>query len=97
MSNSEIDILLDEIVETYEQKSPEAVLTLHNDDYNTFVHVIACLVTYCDHDLIQAEQAAHIVHNNGKCNIKHGEYAYIFAIYKLLLAEGLTVTIDMKD
>lgn len=97
MSNSDIDILLEEIVDTYENKTPGAILTLHNDDYNTFEHVINCLVAYCDHDFIQAEQASVIVHNNGKCEVMRGEYPLVFAVYKLLLAEGLTVTIDVQD
>ena len=49
-------------------------LLLYNDDVNTFDHVINMLCKYCEHDLIQAEQCAWIVHNNGKCMVKRGEF-----------------------
>ena len=48
----------------------QSELLLCNDDVNTFHHVINMLCKYCDHDFIQAEQCAWIVHNNGKCMIK---------------------------
>lgn len=33
-------------------------LTLHNDDVNSFDHVIDVLCEVCEHDAIQAEQCA---------------------------------------
>ena len=42
-------------------------ILLYNDDFNTFEHVIEMLCKYCEHDPVQAEQCAWIVHNNGKC------------------------------
>ena len=47
-------------------------IILYNDDVNTFEWVIECLVKYCNHDSIQAEQCAHIVHYKGKCAVKEG-------------------------
>ena len=47
--------------------SKEYEIILHNDDVNTFDHVINCLIRYCDHPLEQAEQCAYIVHYRGKC------------------------------
>lgn len=49
-------------------------IVLHNDEVNTFDHVIRCLVKYCGHDMIQAEQCAWIVHHNGKCSVKRGTF-----------------------
>ena len=54
--------------------SKEYEIILHNDDVNTFDHVINCLIRYCDHTLEQAEQCAYIVHCNGKCTVKTGSY-----------------------
>ena len=54
--------------------SKEHEIILHNDDVNTFDHVINCLIRYCDHTLEQAEQCAYIVHYNGKCTVKTGSY-----------------------
>jgi len=54
--------------------SKEYEIILHNDDVNTFDHVINCLIRYCDHTLEQAEQCAYIVHYNGNCTVKTGSY-----------------------
>ena len=54
--------------------SKEYKIILHNDDVNTFDHVINCLIRYCDHTLEQAEQCAYIVHYRGKCTVKTGSF-----------------------
>ncbi|NBW18604.1 MAG: ATP-dependent Clp protease adaptor ClpS, partial [Caulobacteraceae bacterium] len=40
-------------------------VTLHNDNHNTFNHVVYCLVDACGHNEMQAHQCALIVHNVG--------------------------------
>jgi ATP-dependent Clp protease adaptor protein ClpS len=72
----------------------EHFLVLHNDDVNTFVYVIDCLVQVCGHDPIQAEQCAFITHHQGKCDIKKGESATLKPMHQSLLTRGLLVTID---
>ena len=37
-------------------------IVLHNDDVNTFDHVIDTLIRVCKHDDLQAEQCAILVH-----------------------------------
>lgn len=69
-------------------------LYLHNDDFNTFNHVIECLIAYCDHQQLQAEQCALIVHNNGKCEVKRGSRKKLKPILESLLENGLTATIE---
>ena len=69
-------------------------LILYNDDVNTFNHVINCLEIYCDHSTIQAEQCAHIVHNNGKCSIKKGSILDLTPIQTQLLMNKLNVEIE---
>ena len=54
--------------------SKEYEIILHNDDVNTFDHVINCLIRYCDHTLEQAEQCTYIVHYRGKCTVKTGSF-----------------------
>ena len=51
----------------------EKSLFLINDNYNTLEHVIDCLVTICEHDPIQAEQCAVLVHYKGSCEIAIGK------------------------
>jgi ATP-dependent Clp protease adaptor protein ClpS len=71
------------------------ILILHNDDYNSFDHVINCLVKYCQHGPEQASQCAHIVHFTGKCDVKRGDQDTIKSIYDKLKANGLSVTIEI--
>lgn len=69
-------------------------LVVYNDDYNTFDHVINCFVNILNHSTQQAEQCARIIHNNGKCGVKSGDYEEL-VMYKYLLIElGLNVVIE---
>lgn len=69
-------------------------LYLHNDDVNTFDHVIKCLVEICDHTQIQAEQCAFIVHYNGKCDVMHGDDVKLDTCCRLLKVKGLSATVE---
>jgi len=85
---------VEEIREVKELIEDQKDLILYNDDYNTFPHVINQLMKYCDHQMIQAEQCAHIVHNNGKCQVKRGEMTKLKPICEALLESGLTAKIE---
>ena len=69
-------------------------LILHNDDVNSFDFVIETLVDVCNHNPLQAEQCAFIVHYNGKCGVKKGTYADLKPMHETLLSKGLSATID---
>jgi ATP-dependent Clp protease adaptor protein ClpS len=69
-------------------------IILHNDDYNTFDHVIDCLIKYCKHSVEQATQCAFIVHNNGKTDVKRGSVDVLKPIYEALLDNHLSATIE---
>ena len=71
-------------------------LDLHNDDYNSFDHVINCLVKYCGHEFEQANQCAHIVHFNGKCDVKYGDFDTISTMKEKLQNSGLLVTMEVN-
>jgi ATP-dependent Clp protease adaptor protein ClpS len=86
--------LTEESVLTLEQQIAEFSLVLYNDDYNTFDHVIDCLVKYCEHNAMQAEQCAWIVHTNGKCAVKSGGYEELEPICVGLLDNGLSAKIE---
>lgn len=73
----------------------EFELVLYNDDYNTFEHVIDCLVKYCKHDVYQAEQCAWIVHNRGKCIVKSGGYSLLEPLCTALLDQGLSAQVEL--
>lgn len=69
-------------------------IVLYNDDVNTFEFVIESLVDLCDHDPIQAEQCAHIVHFKGKCGVKKGDFEMLKPICEELLRRGLSSKIE---
>ena len=68
-------------------------LILHNDDVNTFDHVIESLVEVCGHDPNQAEQCALIAHYKGKCGVKSGTLNELKLPYESLIDRKLTVSI----
>lgn len=70
------------------------ILTLHNDDKNTFDHVIDVLCEICNHDVLQAEQCAMLTHYKGFCQIKSGVVEELLALKEQLVEEKLLVTID---
>tara|TARA_B100001758_G_scaffold169775_1_gene146831 strand:- start:255 stop:524 length:270 start_codon:yes stop_codon:yes gene_type:complete len=74
-------------------KVTDKVLLLVNDDYNTFDHVIECLVSLCDHNPIQAEQCAYLAHYHGNCEILVGEVSYLELVKNDLILYGLDVKI----
>jgi len=71
----------------------EKALFLINDDYNTFDHVIDCLVAICDHDPIQAEQCAVLVHYKGSCEIAIGKTEDLIPLQEDFSLYGLDVEI----
>jgi ATP-dependent Clp protease adaptor protein ClpS len=68
-------------------------IIVYNDDVNTFDHVIDTLVRVCEHTPIQAEQCSLIVHFNGKCTVKTGEYDKLKIQCTGLLEAGLSAEI----
>jgi ATP-dependent Clp protease adaptor protein ClpS len=72
----------------------ERNLILHNDEVNTFDHVIDSLMDICEHDFVQAEQCTFIVHYKGKCDVKKGSYDLLKSMKEGLIEKGLTATID---
>ncbi len=82
-----------EEVELLEEVSDLNEIVLFNDDVNTFDHVIETLVKVCEHTWEQAEQCSIIVHHNGKCTVKTGEFAKLKSQCTKLLEAGLSAEI----
>jgi ATP-dependent Clp protease adaptor protein ClpS len=85
--------LLEEVALETEVASGWAVI-LYNDDVNTFEWVIDCLIKYCKHEALQAEQCAWIVHTKGKCLVKSGDFETLEPICTALCDNGLSATIE---
>ncbi|TNJ45651.1 ATP-dependent Clp protease adaptor ClpS [Tamlana fucoidanivorans] len=81
------ELLLEEEVVTQNE------IVLYNDDVNTFDHVIDTLIYACDHTAEQAEQCSLIVHYNGKCTVKTGEFDDLKPRCSMLLEAGLSAEI----
>lgn len=94
MNQIDEDILVDDEVDIEIKKLFEKQIVVYNDDFNTFDHVILCFMKYCQHDSIQAEQCATIIHNNGKCSVKKGLFDKLKPICEALLDNGLTAKIE---
>ena len=69
-------------------------LIVHNDEVNTFDFVIESLIKVCKHDPIQAEQCTMIVHYNGKCSVKRGDWESLEPMCTALLDRGITAEIE---
>jgi len=48
----------------------------------------------CEHDLVQAEQCAYIVHYKGRCDVKKGTLDCLQPLKSKLIAKGLVATIE---
>jgi ATP-dependent Clp protease adaptor protein ClpS len=84
--------LLEELLQE-EQTVQQNEIVLFNDDVNTFEHVIDTLIDVCEHTPEQAEQCSLIVHYNGKCTVKTGEYNDLKPRCSRLLQAGLNAEI----
>ncbi|MDZ4666281.1 MAG: ATP-dependent Clp protease adaptor ClpS [bacterium] len=79
--------VLDEVGESYQ-------VLLYNDEVNTFDWVIECLVDICEHDELQAEQCALLVHFKGKAVVKKGELETMKSICQALCDCQLSAVVE---
>lgn len=68
-------------------------LIVYNDDVNTFDDVIRWFMEILDHQPVQAEQCAFIIHYSGKCSVKTGTWEELQPKAVALLDRGLSVKI----
>ncbi|MDA3779685.1 MAG: ATP-dependent Clp protease adaptor ClpS [Bacteroidales bacterium] len=77
----------------FRNNDKDNLLILNNDDVHDFEYVIASLVDVCNHNEVQAEQCAYLVHYTGKCDIKKGEYSELKKMKLEMLNKGLNVSL----
>tara|TARA_B100001250_G_scaffold337018_1_gene303689 strand:+ start:284 stop:553 length:270 start_codon:yes stop_codon:yes gene_type:complete len=77
----------------HSSKTIQRSLYLINDEYNTFEHVINCLVAICEHNELQAEQCALLTHYRGNCEIATGRTQDLILLQEDLVLYGLDVEI----
>jgi len=69
-------------------------LVLWNDDFNTFEHVIACMIKFIKKTHDEAADIAFTVHTKGKCIIAEAPRHELIELYHILLLKKLTVSIE---
>jgi len=69
-------------------------LVVHNDEVNTFDHVIQSLIDICKMDWTQAEQCSVIIHHKGKYAVRHGAKTHLSPMREALTDRGIGATID---
>jgi len=82
-----------EQVDVLVKETDQKEIVLFNDDVNTFDWVIDSLIKVCEHDALQAEQCAFLVHYKGKCGVKKGSYEELVPRCTSLLERGLSAEI----
>lgn len=87
---------IEELVEVEEDLGQEDLksLIVHNDEYNTFDHVINTLIKVCRHDAHQAEQCTYIIHYKGKCAVKRGTMSELKPMKDGITDAGISATIE---
>ena len=69
-------------------------VVLHDDNHNTFDHVINCLIDVCGHNSMQAHQCALIVHNAQRCIVFIDSYDQCEIVHEYLIKSKLKSTIE---
>lgn len=72
-------------------------LILHNDDRNSFLYVIACLIRFCEHQPTQAEQCAFLAHEMGRCTVKSGDYLKMLELSESLRNLDLKTSVEQYE
>lgn len=87
--------VFEDVEEEIKIKEPQKCsLICWNDDVNTFEHVIQSLIEICDHTPEQAEQSTLIIHYNGKCSVRSGEFDKLRPMAEGLIDRGINATIE---
>lgn len=82
------------VTDTLETATLDAELVVHNDNINTFDHVISTLIRVCKHTNEQAQQCTLLIHFKGKCTVKTGPIEKLKPQCLALLEAGLSATIS---
>jgi ATP-dependent Clp protease adaptor protein ClpS len=79
------------------KKRGQYQVILIDDNFNTFDHVIDCLIEICGHNYYQAVQCATITHNAKQCSIIIDSWDVCQEVYEDLIKQGLTVTVTKHE
>ena len=85
---------VEELVEEDIDQDGMRNLIVHNDDFNTFDHVINTLIKVCKHNLQQAEQCTYLIHYRGRCAVKKGSFHELKPMKEGINDAGISATIE---
>ena len=88
------DTELDEEVDVLENEELEKKLIVYNDDFNTFDHVIKCLIDFCGHSPQEATKHTLNIHHKGLAIVKEGTTKELQPVKQALNENGLTAKIE---
>lgn len=74
----------------------EYVLNLHNDDFNTFQHVIKSLMEICGKTYEESEAIAYTVHNEQVCEVMTGKEDELMEKHMMFDIRGITSSVEKK-
>lgn len=72
-------------------------LIVWNDHVNTFDWVIHTLIEVCGHEPEQAEQCTLIIHFNGKCIVKNGDWDTLQPMKEAIQERKINATIETSN
>jgi len=96
MNNVQLYAMSKQVLKKSSKRGKHQVV-LHNDNRNTFDHVIGCIMDACDHNELQAHQCALIVHNVGRCAVFIDTHDACEAVYEYFIKCNLTATLEKHD
>jgi len=84
------EVMVEELVET----GNPSQLIVHNDEHNTFDHVIQCFVDIIGHSPEQSEQLSLLIHFKGKATVKTAPFDVLRPLKDGLVDRGLSAVIE---
>lgn len=70
------------------------VVVMHNDNHNTYDHVVDCIMDICGYGYLQSVQIATIIDSAGMCKLMEDNYETCSTVHRELLRQGLKVMIE---
>lgn len=95
--DTDIDELLEELLEDDIGTGGLAELVVYNDDVNTFSWVIKCFMEVLQHTEQQSEQLSLLIHLKGKATVKTGSLRSLRPKKDALVERGLSAVIEGGD
>jgi len=95
--NAQVEELEEVLVAETTDTGNHAHLIVHNDEVNTFDHVIETFMDILQHNPEQSEQLALIIHFKGKATVKTAPFDVLRPLKDGLVDRGLSAVIEEES